>query len=120
MAASQSRSNAMSQGHSQQQTSYQDQSVNMNNKSRSGAVSGGFSVDDAFDNDKVRAMKELLRRDNIPDSNQGYSAPFKKSTIIKAPISTQSGINSGLGRSEMVKPVESRVVLGANTGLSLG
>ena len=79
----------------------------------------GFSLDDAFDNDKVRAMKELLRRDNVPDVNQGYSAPFKKSTMIKAPIAQPASVNSGMASSAM-PPLESRVVFGANTGLSLG
>ena len=51
------------------------------------AVAGGFSVDDGFENDKVRAMKELLRRDNIPGQGMGggyqsVSAP-KRSTMIR-------------------------------------
>ena len=43
-------------------------------QSHNQAISGGFSVDDGFENDKVRAMKELLRRDNIPGqgSDSGY------------------------------------------------
>ena len=58
---------------------------------------GGFSIDDGFENDKVKAMKELLRRDNIPGQLEtgGYQSvsPMKKSSMIRN-VSPTSGFKT--------------------------
>lgn len=69
----QSRSSGMLQQNSQ---ATNIQAVSQDFKSEA------FSVDDnGFDNERIRQMKELLRRDNIPDGGEGtfnVSSPNRK------------------------------------------
>ena len=98
-------------------------SMTMAGQSQGHAGGGGFSIDDGFENDKVKAMKELLRRDNIPGQHEtgGYQSisPMKKSSMIRN-VSPTSGFKTPSQSHNPGEEPQTRVVFGGNTGLSLG